>query len=184
MEGHPGYVDFHDGKWVVVSSYSFRTIGNAQSGADIRHDWLFKLFSLIYGQYGTAIYTATGQLSTKTTVESDWNAAKRLALPDFRGRVLMGNGRGQAGVNRTLGQSVGAETHTLSIAEMPSHAHATPAIGRTSGYAGNNTAGFEYGDLSQGFGSGITSTGAGSGQAHNNLQPSIVQTLFMSAGVF
>jgi microcystin-dependent protein len=44
-------------------------------------------------------------------------------LPDCRGRVLGGAGQGAGLTNRTLGQSVGEETHTLSTAEMPSHTH-------------------------------------------------------------
>jgi microcystin-dependent protein len=51
------------------------------------------------------------------------------ALPDLRGRVPMhvGNGHPQA-------QKSGEETHTLSVAEMPAHAHTMQA----SSAAGNN----------------------------------------------
>ena len=43
----PGYFNFHDGKWIILSSNSYRSIGNAQSRADIAQDWLFKLYSFI-----------------------------------------------------------------------------------------------------------------------------------------
>lgn len=48
------------------------------------------------------------------------------ALPDFRGRVpgIIGNGDGLT--PRELGDSVGAETHTLTIPEIPAHSHTGP----------------------------------------------------------
>lgn len=47
-------------------------------------------------------------------------------LPDLRGRVPMGVGQGSGLTNRTLAQLLGVEAHALSIAELPSHSHATP----------------------------------------------------------
>jgi microcystin-dependent protein len=44
-------------------------------------------------------------------------------LPDCRSRVLGAIGQGNGLSNRTIGQSVGEETHTLTIPEMPSHNH-------------------------------------------------------------
>ena len=50
------------------------------------------------------------------------------ALPDFRCRVFGGVGQGEGLSNRLLGQKIGSETHTLSIAEMPSHSHVSLAV--------------------------------------------------------
>lgn len=44
-------------------------------------------------------------------------------LPDCRGRILGTLGQGVGLTNRTLGQNVGEETHTITTAEMPSHTH-------------------------------------------------------------
>lgn len=44
-------------------------------------------------------------------------------LPDFRGKVGGAVGQGSGLTNRALGASVGAETHTLTESEMPSHTH-------------------------------------------------------------
>lgn len=44
-------------------------------------------------------------------------------LPDMRGRVGVGLGQGSALSMRTLGDVSGAETHTLTTAQMPSHTH-------------------------------------------------------------
>lgn len=44
-------------------------------------------------------------------------------LPDSRGRVLGAVGQGNGLTNRVIGQSIGEETHTLTIPEIPSHDH-------------------------------------------------------------
>jgi microcystin-dependent protein len=44
-------------------------------------------------------------------------------IPDLRGRTILGVGQGSGLSNRTLSQTGGAETHTLTIPEMPSHNH-------------------------------------------------------------
>ena len=86
------------------------------------------------------------------------------------GRVPVG--KAASGTFDTLGEEQGAETHTLSVAELPAHTHSydrqntsTDAISihdivRTTG--GNSSA---------------TSGSTGSGTAHNNIQPSI--TVYM-----
>jgi len=84
------------------------------------------------------------------------------------GRVLVG--KASSGTFDTLDESLGAETHTLTIAEMPSHTH---SVGKQNS-ANNDT---------DGLGSGRSAlndnlTGStGSGNAHNNLQPSV--TVYM-----
>jgi len=46
------------------------------------------------------------------------------ALPDTRGRALIGAGRGPGLSNYPLGHKGGVETVTLSVNQMPSHSHA------------------------------------------------------------
>jgi microcystin-dependent protein len=52
-------------------------------------------------------------------------------IPDMRGRAGIGIGQGTTLTNRTLAAVGGAETHTLSNTEIPSHTHAgtTATIG-------------------------------------------------------
>ncbi|PRP68333.1 phage tail protein [Nonlabens agnitus] len=45
------------------------------------------------------------------------------ALPDLRGRTPVGPGNGPGLSFIEVGQKGGTETHTLSLAEMPSHSH-------------------------------------------------------------
>jgi len=52
------------------------------------------------------------------------NGTTNFALPDLRGRVVIGAGASQSlGVTFTLGQRGGEEMHTLINAEMPLHTH-------------------------------------------------------------
>lgn len=49
------------------------------------------------------------------------------ALPDLRGRAPIGAGQGPGLSNRQLGQRVGEEDHSLTVGEMPAHAHTAVA---------------------------------------------------------
>jgi microcystin-dependent protein len=49
--------------------------------------------------------------------------------PDLRGKFILGSGQGVGLTNRTEGQVGGAETHVLTINEMPSHNHTADVSG-------------------------------------------------------
>ena len=51
------------------------------------------------------------------------------ALPDLRGRMVVGTGQGPELSNRTLGQQGGAEQIALTEAQLPSHTHGVLASG-------------------------------------------------------
>ncbi len=95
-------------------------------------------------------------------------------LPDLRGRAPIGTGQGSGLTNRTIGQNVGAETHQLTLAQMPSHSHTInePAAGSTP------CPQFLANQKQTGAPSGTTNA-AGSNQAHNNMQPSLVCTFII-----
>jgi microcystin-dependent protein len=95
-------------------------------------------------------------------------------LPDMRGRIPLGqDDMGGVSANRvtnaqadTIGGSAGAETHQLTIAQMPSHNHGVQINDATSA-----------GPTRKPETAGITNTYAwpsdytGGDQAHNNMQP-------------
>ena len=92
-------------------------------------------------------------------------------LPDSRRRTAVGSGgSGTATLANSVGSTGGAETHTLTEAEMPSHTHATNSV---TGIA--NAGGV-------GLGGGVSAatvtsnSNTGGGGAHNNVQPSYVVT--------
>jgi microcystin-dependent protein len=107
-------------------------------------------------------------------------------LPDLRGRVVAGLGESLLGATPdTLGENNGliasTKTHTLTTSELPSHQHTTDGtnsgdihavrkgsdgiIDGLSSSATNDDAYYKTGS--------VTGT-AGSGQAHNNVQPTII----------
>lgn len=127
------------------------------------------------GDLFAAIGTAYGAGDGSTTFN----------VPDLRGRVaagrddmggaaasrLTGGGSGIAGA--TLGAVGGAETHALTTAEMPGHAH-PGAAGFNFLMANAGTPFATPGAATAGIGFTATTGISGSGQAHNNAQPTIV----------
>ncbi len=82
--------------------------------------------------------------------------------PDLRGSFVIGNSSTHA-----FGQTGGEENHTLSVNEMPNHAHsfALPQGDQNWNNGGGN--GFWGGS----WGRGINTNAVGGGAAHNNMPP-------------
>jgi microcystin-dependent protein len=144
------------------------------AGATAPGGWLFcygqavsrttyaRLFEIVGETYGTADGVTT------------------FNLPDLRGRVVAGqDDMGGSSANRltgvtgsvngdTLGGTGGAETHTLTEAEMPAHTHNElgSSVATFDGGAGSPA------DTTAGGQRATTSTGGGG--AHNNVQPTII----------
>ena len=104
-------------------------------------------------------------------------------LPDLRGRVLAGKDNlGGTPANRltsaggfssnNIGETAGGETHTLTVAQMPTHDHAirfknTGTAGAGSGLMRSNAGSDDGG--SQAF-----ADDQGGGGAHPNVQPTMI----------
>lgn len=162
--------------WLACDS---KTIGNAASGGTARAnadcETLFtRLWNKFTGGSVIGIYDSAGSpVSWGANAAADWAAARRISLPDMRGRGIIGrDNQGGTSANRVTASAAdsvlgtgGAETHTLSTPEIPSHTHTIAAsfVGVSAG--GSNA-------LLQ---TGSTNTGSTGGDgAHNNMQPYIV----------
>ncbi|MGB1242178.1 MAG: phage tail protein [Chitinophagales bacterium] len=96
------------------------------------------------------------------------------ALPDLRGRTPIHEGGGFQ-----LGQKSGAETITLTAAEMPSHTHTLrgkngPSNGVNpvgASLAQSKAGSSHYSDSGNGNMSDVALKNTGGQQAHNNMQP-------------
>ena len=51
------------------------------------------------------------------------NGATNFAIPDTRGRILLGQGRLPGGSTYTIGESSGSEAVTLTVQNLPAHMH-------------------------------------------------------------
>lgn len=112
--------------------------------------------------------------------------ASTFTLPDMRGRVPVGLDAGQTEFD-AMQETGGTKTHTLSIAEMPSHNHGgatgTPTVPPSAGRFGDWTGvGVQTGwatTMVSGGSNEYTAhthaiTAQGGGGSHNNLQPYLV----------
>lgn len=139
------------GKWLICQ------------GAAISRTTYSALFALIGTSFGTGDGSTT------------------FNLPDARSSVLGSIGQGAGLTNRTLGQVIGEETHTLNVNEMPTHNHVSPDGSNfltdlnSSGTAAGGS-GFRRG--------GNTTQSTGGNLSHNNMQPTLFAgNTFIYAGV-
>lgn len=91
-----------------------------------------------------------------------------------QGRVLLGQGTGSDGsTSMTFGAGTtgGEYKHVLSIAEMPSHYHASKPLWVGGGAAGSNNCVAGYPTTGKAGQYGINTENTGGSKAHNNLPP-------------
>ncbi len=131
------------------------TIGNGASGADqvVANALLFDIVKLGFGNTGAESFAGND------TVD----------LPDFRGRAPISRGQGSGLTNRVFGTEAGAETHQLTIPEMPSHTHTFDQA--TNLFNLDTHAHFRYVTLTSRPQAPTSPTG-GDG-FHNNMGPSL-----------
>ncbi|QHT57735.1 phage tail protein [Cellulomonas sp. H30R-01] len=107
------------------------------------------------------------------------------ALPDLRGRVPM-----HVGPGFTLGQVGGAETHTLTVGELPPHTHAVRAASAgdralPGGARWAATDAPHYGPTPQAVMADGLVANAGGSQPHPNMPPyAALQAVIALVGIF
>ncbi len=147
----------------VVSPYAGSTAPSGWllcSGAAVSRSTYAALFAIVGTTYGAGDGSTT------------------FNLPDLRGRAVAGvDNMGGTAANRitaggsgitgtTLGAAGGAETHTLTVAEMPAHTHSTPT---SNGTANSSSTATSVASNTDG-----TSGSRGGDAAHNNTQPTMM----------
>lgn len=154
-----------DSGWVMINDGS---IGSATSGATTRANAdTAALFTLLWTNVSNTDAPVSG--GRGASAAADFAANKTLTIPLMLGRALGFAGTGAGLTARTLGQTLGEETHVLITAEMPSHTHTlTPSsdmVQAVTAGGGIYTAGTLGGAVNQTIGS------TGGDGAHNNMQP-------------
>ena len=106
--------------WVMCND---GTIGSASSGATTRaHADTQALYTELWNNISNTHAPVTG--GRGVSAADDFAANKPIALTKMLGRALAISGAGSGLTARSLGQALGSETHVLTTAEMPTHAHA------------------------------------------------------------
>jgi microcystin-dependent protein len=167
----------------------------AYAGATAPDGWL-----LCYGQSLSRATYADLFTAISTTYGAGDDPGNTFAAPDLRGRVVAGqDDMGGSSANRltdqsggldgdTLGDTGGSETHTLITAELAGHTHTLAHVHTQQGTFGQaiisrDLTGIPSGptDIMITPGTGATSgasaettSSTGSGNAHNNVQPTII----------
>jgi len=199
--------DFGSGALADFVRLNALTIGNAGSGATERANADTEaLFIYLWNRLDNTMCPVSGGRGANGA--ADYAAGKTLQLPDMRGRGPLGvasmggsasgrlnGGTFSYGLVDLVGSVGGVSTHTLSIAEMPSHDHA----GATGGQSADHTHSvddFTGVTVQSGTGAGINvpsgakQTGGasnnhthpisaqGGGGSHNNLAPFMLGTWY------
>lgn len=163
------------------------------AGASEPTGWLFCRGQTISRTTYAALFAAIG------TTYGAGDGSTTFALPDLRGRVVAGqDDMGGTSANRltglsggvdgdVLGAAGGAETHTLTEAQLAAHRHfvaaavstsvGSPTLSNTQQVAQTNNTGGNGTYNLQGTSTDATvgrSSSTGNGDAHNNVQPTII----------
>lgn len=192
----------HSG-WVRANG---RTLGSASSGAAERASADCEALFLLLWSADADLVVSGGR---GATAAGDWAASKTIALPDLRlmpriGLAGMGNTASTrlsgiavdgGGSQDDLGNTLGVKSHALTTAQLASHAHTgttdtepdhthtyvgIAGPGGSSRISATTTSGSLVDTGPAGaHNHGFTTDGAGSGEAHPNVQPSVLVTVYI-----
>lgn len=116
----------------------------------------------------TKIDTSGSQSGTHTAKAAGYgigDGSTTFNVPDMQGRIPAGRDSTDAVYFGGIGETGGEKTHVLTVAELAAHSHTAPVD--NSGTSGTSRAPAN----TNGAGTPIATTSAGSDAAHNNVQP-------------
>lgn len=156
------YLDYGTERIELVSGGDTIPIGSVMPFAEVdstsalMSDWLLcdgrAVSRTIYSELFNLIGTTYGAGDGSTTFN----------LPDVKGKVIVGQDEADDDF-KTLGAKIGEKEVTLTIAQMPSHSgHVVGSLTTAQAQAGTGVIGTSNPE------------DIGGGQAHNNIQPSLV----------
>ena len=168
------YLDYGTERIEIVSGGDTIPVGSVMpfakvdSTSPLMSDWLLcdgrAVSRTIYSELFSIIGTTYGAGDGNTTFN----------LPDVKGRVIVGQDEADDSF-KTLGAKIGEKEVTLTIAQMPRHNH------DLAFYTGSN-GGFQSATgVAPTTTVNRTTSSSGNGEAHNNIQPSIVLTYYIKA---
>lgn len=150
------------------------------SGNNIPAKWLLCDGSLVSRETYYQLFSSIG------TTWGGGDGSTTFAIPDIKGRTVIGNGESTASGHtlHNLGQMNGEEKHVLTSAELASHNHYTSKGTQYSGLGGNDhheACANQYW-ANDGWNSNITGY-TGSNSAHNTMQPYLTTNYIIYTGV-
>ena len=150
------------------------------AGSTAPSGWLLSYGQAVSRTTYSALFTAI------STTYGTGDGSTTFNVPDLRGRLVAGqDDMGGVSANRltglsggvngdTLGASGGAETHTLTTAELAAHTHGDGSFAVAGGSGGGSSGFLKTGGTAGSTAVTGSSGSAGSGTAHNNVQPTFI----------
>lgn len=121
-----------------------------------------------------------------TTVPAGWalcngNPVNGVATPNLQGRFVLASGSGSGLTPRTVGQSGGAQTHTLTVDQMPAHSHSKTVntVGYDSSWNDSAEATAAPGQARNNGSRSYSTDSAGGGAAFDKMPPFYVLAFIM-----
>ena len=155
------------------------TIGSASSAATHAIDDLEELYAILWATNSPISGGTRGE-----TANSDWMANKTLELPDVRGKLCASEKETESVFTNNY-DTIGEETHSLTLAEMTSHNHidgftvTTPTLFSIFAQPGLYSEGLYTINLQLPFNFYANTANVGSNEAHSNIQESFIGNYFI-----
>jgi microcystin-dependent protein len=138
--------------------------------------WLLCDGSEVSRESYAELFTAIGSLY------GDGDGVNTFNLPDLRGRTPIGAGQGLGLSDREVAETVGAESHALSVSELPPHNHTSTVFNPVGDLNQNGLSGLAVRggpQVPSAFGASQPSDDTGGGEAHDIMQPSLAVTFLI-----